>query len=563
MQRTPFFAKDYQRPDLDAARADSARLAQALTGAPSGAAAADAVREWNRLRSRLDTLFNVASVRYQQDTTDPAARAEQDFWNDAAPVMRELEVMHARALLGSPHRDALAREFGAQLFRLKDNAAATFAPEIAEQLAEEARLVTRYTELTSKPEVSFRGQSYTLMGIARFFTDGDRQTRLEAHQARERFLVANGEELDSIYDRLVKLRHQMGRALGNDDFIPLGYRLMNRCGYGPAEVAAFRSALRAEIVPLAVDMKRGQRERLGVDKVLFHDELVRDPQGNARPTGDPPAILAAARRMYAELHPELGEFIDMMVAKELMDVELRDGKAPGGFCTAFADLKVPFVFASFNGTEDDIHVITHECGHAFQCWSSRHLPLVDFAFPTAEAAEIHSMSMEYMTYPWMELFFAPGDADRYRRTHLERAIDLLPYCAAVDHFQEEIYRNPSLSPAQRHALWRDMERAYLPFRDYGGHFPHFEAGGLWQRQLHIYGMPFYYVDYALAEVCALQFHAKIAADRKAALADYLAICRVGGSLSFTDILTVGKLASPFDPSTIAQVARHVRSHLAS
>ncbi len=561
MQRTPFFAESYQRPDLDAARADAVRLAAAVTGATSGAAAVDAVREWNRLRSRIDTLFNVATVRYHQNTTDPAARAEQDYWNDAAPVMRELEVMHARALLGSPHRDALVREFGGQLLQLKDNASATFAPEIADQLAEEARLVTRYTELTSKPDVEFRGQRYTLMGVAKFFTDGDRKVREDAHRAREQFLVGIGAELDSIYDRLVALRHGMGRALGFDDFVPLGYRLMNRCGYGQAEVAAFRSALRAELVPLAAEMKKAQQQRLGLDKVLFHDELVKDPEGNARPFGDPAQILAAAKKMYAELHPELGEFIDMMLAKDLMDVELRDGKAPGGFCTSFADLKVPFVFASFNGTEDDIHVITHECGHAFQNWASRHLPLVDFAFPTAEAAEIHSMSMEYMTYPWMELFFRGNDAERYRRTHLERAIELLPYCAAVDHFQEEIYRNPKLSPAQRHSLWRDMERDYLPFRDYGGLFPDLERGILWQRQLHIYGMPFYYVDYALAEVCALQFHAKIVADRATALKDYLAICRVGGSLSFTDILAVGKLASPFDPATIASVARHVRSQL--
>ncbi len=563
MASTPFFAESYQRPDLDAARADTRRLAAAVTGAPTPEAAVEAVREWNRLRSRLDTAFNVATVRYHQNTTDPQARAEQDFWNDAAPAMRELEVMHARALLETPHRQALVDAFGSQLMALKDNASATFAPAIKDHLAEEARLNTRYTELTSRPEVEFRGQKYTLMGIAKFFTDGDRATRLEAHQARERFLVAKLPELDSIYDRMVELRHDMGKALGFDDFIPLGYRLMNRCGYGPAEVAAFRSALRAEIVPLVVEMKKQQRTRLGIDSVLFHDEMVRDPQGNARPFGDGAQILGAARKMYAELHPELGEFMDMMIARDLLDVDLRDGKAPGGFCTQFADLGVPFVFASFNGTEDDIHVITHECGHAFQCWASRKLPLVDFAFPTAEAAEIHSMSMEFMTYPWMELFFEGTEADRYRRTHLERSIDILPYIAAVDHFQEEVYRHPELKPAQRHTLWRDMERAYLPYRDYGGLFPHFEAGGLWQRQLHIYGMPFYYVDYALAEVCALQFHAKIVADRQAALADYLAICRVGGSLSFTDILKVGKLDSPFLPDTIARVASHVGTQLAA
>jgi len=562
MGSTPFFAEGYQRPDLTQARADAARFAAACASAGSGDQLVATVREWNRLRSRLDTLYNVALVRYHQDTTDAGARAEQEFWDQAAPAMRELEVMHARALLDSGHRDALVGAFGGQLLALKQNASATFAPEIRGQLAEEAGLVTRYTELTSQNDIEFRGQRYTLMGIARFFTDGDRRTRMEAHQARERFIADHGEELDAIYDRLVALRHQMGRALGFDDYLPLGYRLMNRVGYGQAEVAAFRAALRAELVPIAVERKAAQAGRLGVDKVLFHDELVRDPAGNARPTGKPGEILAAARVMYRELHPELGEFMDMMVAKDLLDVELRDGKAPGGFCTVFSDLGVPFVFAQFNGTEDDIHVITHECGHAFQCWSSRTLPLTEFNFPTSEAAEIHSMGMEYMTYPWMERFFAGDDADRYRRTHLERSIDLLPYVAAVDHFQEEIYRTPGLTPAQRNALWRDMERMYLPFRDYGGLYPHFEQGRLWQRQAHIYAMPFYYIDYALAGVCALQFHTKLLADREAALADYLAICRVGGSQSFTEILATGHLASPFDPATIHSVADHIRRTLA-
>jgi M3 family oligoendopeptidase len=557
----PFFAAHYVRPDLDAVLNQTRGLAAECRSAANGAAALDVVSRWNQVRSTVDTNLNVAHVRYHQNTADDAARTEQDFWNDAAPVLRELDVIYARALLDCPHRDAIGRELGEQLLRLKECSAATFAPEIKDALAEEARLSTQHVELTAQKEVAFRGEKYTMAGVHKFFGEADRQTRLEAHQARERFLADHAEEFDGIYDRLVALRHGMAGALGLDSFTPLGYRLMTRVGYGPDEVARFRDALRAEIVPLCHQLHQRQRERLGVDTVRFHDENVWDLAGNPKPTGNPAQIVEAARNMYRDMHPDLGAFMDMMMDKDLLDVEQRDGKAPGGFCTNFADLGVPFVFAQFTGTADDLQVLTHECGHAFQAYSSApRVPVIEYVLGTYEAAEVHSMSMEFLTFPYMERFFG-ADAERYRRTHLERALVSLPYIALVDHFQHDVYATPTLTPAQRNQRWRDLEATYLPWRDYGPELPHLGRGTVWQRQSHIYQMPFYYIDYALAGVCALQFFAKASTDRAAAMDDYMAICQVGGSLSFTEMLEVGKLESPFDPACLATVAAHSRSVL--
>lgn len=553
-------ARAYRRPDLDAVAAEARALAGAVTGAATAADAIAAVSQWNALRSRVDTAYNIAAVRYEQDTRDPARKAEQAFWDETAPLRRELDVVYARALLDCPHRDALAGHFGPQLLRLKQCAAVTFAPEIRDALAEEARLTSRYQELMSEPGVDFRGQKLSLSGIARYFADADRDTRLAAQRARDAFLAARAGDLDGIYDRLVALRDHMGRALGYDGFTPLGYKLMSRADYGPDEVAVFRDALRDAVVPLVADLRRAQARRLGVEPLLFHDEPVFDVRGNPRPRGDARAIVAAARRMYDELHPDVGAFFAMMDDCGLLDLELRDGKAPGGFCTNFADYGVPFVFANFNGTDHDVAVVTHECGHAFQCWSARDQPLIEYAFPTYEAAEVHSMAMEFLTYPWMELFFG-DDADRYRRIHVETEIAMLPYMAAVDHFQHEIYADPSLSPPQRNARWLDMEARYLPYRDYGGLLPYLGQGTIWQRQGHIYQVPFYYIDYALAFVCAAQVWMRAERDRDAALRDYVAMCEVGGSVSFTEMLEAGRLRSPFDPEVLRGVTEFIRSYL--
>lgn len=561
MSQIPWYAESYERPELDAVAAQVRQYAAACAEAADAPAMLTVLEDWNRLRSNVDTQYNVAMVRYQQNTRSEQAKAEQQFWDEAMPTMRELDVLWARALIDDRYRSEIASKYGEQLIALKECAATTFDPSIKEAVAEEARLRSRYTEVASKAEVEFRGETYSMSEVAKYFADADRQTRLESQQARDRFLAANSEELDSIYHRMVELRDQMGRQLGHDNFVPLGYKLMSRSAYGPDEVATFRQSILDHIVPLAQKVHERQRVRLGVDQLLYHDEGVFDPAGNPKPTGSPEEILASAQTMYDDLSPETGEFYRMMVDRGLFDVECRVGKAGGGFCTVFADHQVPFVFANFNGTETDIGVITHECGHAYQCWSSRELPLIEYAFPTYEAAEVHSMGMEYLTYPYMELFFAGDDAERYRRVHSEKRITTTPYTAVVDHFQHRVYEEPNMTPAQRNEMWLEMERLYMPHRNYGGLLPYLETGTLWQRQLHIYGMPFYYIDYALAEICALQIWMKSEADRDKALADYHAICRVGGKLSFTDMLELGNLRSPFDPDCMRDVAKHLAREL--
>ncbi|MFH0901448.1 MAG: M3 family oligoendopeptidase, partial [Pseudomonadota bacterium] len=357
-----------------------------------------------------------------------------------------------------------------------------------------------------------------------------------------------------------RLRDRMGRLLGHRGFAPLGYLLLAR-SYDATAVSRFREEIKEFVVPVAVELAKVRARRLGLDRLLFHDEAVCDPEGNPRPLGGPDYVVEQIGRMCSDLDPELAELFSLLVEHDLLDLEVRPGKAGGGFCAHFPDSGLPFIFANCNGSEADVRVLAHELGHAFQIWQSRSQPWLEFRLPTLEACEIHSLTMEYLAEPYAGYFFSPADAERYSRLRLEQVVQFLPYMAAVDHFQHEVYASPALSPAERNSLWRQLEREYLPWRDYGGLLPHFEAGALWQRQLHVYSMPFYYLDYALAETVALQLWTRARADRAGAMRDYLAICRLGGSRSFPDLLEQVALRSPFQRGCLATVVDEVRRTL--
>jgi M3 family oligoendopeptidase len=207
----------------------------------------------------------------------------------------------------------------------------------------------------------------------------------------------------------------------------------------------------------------------------------------------------------------------------------------------------------------DIFVLTHEAGHAFQVFESRDFELGEYNWPTYEACEIHSMSMEFFTWPWMERFFGDG-ADKFRYMHLVKALLFLPYGVAVDEFQHHVYENPDETPDQRNAAWRAIERTYLPYRNYDGN-EHLEAGRMWQMQSHIYGSPFYYIDYTLAQICAFEFWKKSEEDREKAFADYVRLCQAGGSRSFLELVEYAGLRSPFKDGSIASVTDHIEKWL--
>jgi M3 family oligoendopeptidase len=552
----PFAEMKYERVPLVELKSKYEDLQRQLPMADA-AGIVGIVREWTRLRSRHQTMSSLNHVQYTIDTRDAAVKEERKFLDDQEPTIEEWDTLMRRAFLAHPHLAALEKTFGRQFIASMETAVQTFDPKIAEHLRKQSALTMQYTDLIASAKIEFQGKTWNLSGLDTFMQNEDREIRHQAAQKRFAFFQSNSAKLDQIYDDLVKTRHEMAQLLGYPNYIPLAYKLLFRTDYGADDVSVLREEVRKHVVPLAARWREEQKSLMGFGDLKFWDLRLLDGKPAPRPLGTAETIVQNTARMYNELSPQTGEFFGMMRERGLFDLVTKEGKAGGGYCTSFPDFGVPFVFSNFNGTKDDVEVMTHECGHAFQNWSSRNQPLLEYQWPTYEACEIHSMGMEFLTYPWMELYFGEA-AERFRRIHMIGAIIFLPYGCAVDEFQHFVYANPGCGPEARKTQWRELEKKYLPWTNYGDlEYP--GIGGLWQVQSHIYTSPFYYIDYVLAQTCALQIWKKARLNREQALSDYMAICSPGGSQSFLQLVKTGGLKNPFEPGVLSGLVKEIEA----
>lgn len=551
----------YVRPNMQEEKQTFAALLDQLKGAASLEDAVQAIDAINKQRSRLSTMGNLAHIRATINTNDEFYQQERDFFDVTIPEIQEMITAFYRQLLASPFRSQLEERYGAQLFKIAEYEIKAFSPEVMELLQKENKLTSEYAKLKASAQIEFQGSVYTLAQMEPFEEHPDRQVRRQAVEAKFGFFAKHREAFDRIYDELVKTRHEIAVRLGYKNFIELGYIRMKRIDYDAEMVARFRRQVRETIVPLANKLYQRQVERIGLEHLKFHDERFRFNNGNAEPKGPPEWIIENGRQMYAELSPETKEFFEYMLERELMDLVAKKGKESGGYCTYIDDYESPFIFSNFNGTSYDIDVLTHEAGHAFQVYESRAIGVPEYLWPTYEAAEIHSMSMEFFTWPWMDRFFGE-DADKYRFAHLVSSVLFIPYGVAVDEFQHLVYEHPEWTPEERRKAWKEIEGIYLPHRDYDG-IDYLEMGGFWQRQGHIYQDPFYYIDYTLAQICAFQFWLRDRQDHESAWQDYLKLCRLGGSRSFLELVQAANLRSPFDEGTVQSVISEIDAYLDS
>ncbi|MCM3126158.1 M3 family oligoendopeptidase [Paenibacillus provencensis] len=541
----------YERPDVAQFEQEFGILLTSFREAKNADDQAEAMNELNKLRGAVTTQLTLVSIRHSVDTNDEFYKAEKDFSDETTPLFQKYITEYYEALVHSEFRPELEARFGKQLFQLAELEIKTFSPDIISDLQLENKLTTEYSKLIASAKIEFEGEERTLSQLVPFGESTDRSMRKRAEEARTAFMSEHEETLDRIYDDLVKVRTSMAIKLGFNNFVEMGYARMSRIGYNAEMVEKFRAQVLEHIVPVASKLKERQRKRIGVDKLYYYDENVVFPTGNATPKGDPEWIVQNGKKMYDELSPEMGEFFNFMLDNELMDLVSKKGKRSGGYCTFISDYKAPFIFSNFNGTSGDIDVLTHEAGHAFQVYQSRELGVPEYMFPTHEAAEIHSMSMEFFTWPWMDLFFE-HEVDKYRFEHLASGLIFIPYGVSVDEFQHFVYANPDATPVERKQAWREIERKYLPHRNYENN-SYLEQGGFWHKQGHIFSSPFYYIDYTLAQICAFQFWKRSREDYAAAWADYLNLCRQGGSKSFTELVAIAGLISPFEEGCVTSV----------
>lgn len=557
----PFAKLEYKRPDINALKKKLKVQLTALKNAKSYEEARAAYLASLAESGHVETSYVIASIRNTLDTTDKFYDGEMQFFNRAVAMLMPVTKSFTEALLRTPYRAQFEQEFGKQLFTLAEIDHKTQSTKIVLDLIAQGNLENVYKKTTAACKTNFRGEEVNFYGLLKHMEASDREERKEAYLAWAKLYTEISDKLDQQYDKLIKVRVRMAKKLGLPNYTALGYLNMHRADYGPEEVARFREQVRTVIVPAVAKLREAQAARLGVDKLKYYDETCIFPDGNADPIGGESVLVPIAQKMYHEISPETGEFFDFLSEYGLFDLETRPGKHIGGYCTYLLDYKAPFIFSNFNGTAADVNVLTHEAGHAFAGYTAmRSQPLATYLSSTSEVNEIHSMTMEHFAYPYLKDFFGADNVDKAKYAHLAGSLSTIPYLVSVDEFQHRVYENPSMSAKERRAVWHEIEQKYLPWRDYDG-VPFLEEGGFWMQKQHIFLYPFYYVDYALAQVCAFQLYGKMKQDHKAAWESYLSLCRAGGSKGYFDLLKLANLDIPFEEGSVEKSVRHVIEEL--
>ncbi len=513
------------------------------------------------LRKEYETMQTLASIRYSVNTLDKFYEEQQNFFDSVSPYYEGILNRISKLILNSKYLKDIEKKYGKQIIIILESAIKTFDDIILSDMQKENNLKTDYRKLTSQAKINFEGKDYTLSQMSYFMQLPDRNLRKKAHESYWKYFIDKKEEFNKIYSDLVEVRSNISRKLNYKNFINLGYFRLARSDYDSTQVEKFRNNIKKYIVPIAQKIYKNQAKRLGLEKLSYYDESVFYKSGNPKPKGKPKELVEKATKMYKSIDKNVGEFFNMLASSNLLDVESKPGKAPIGYCTFIQKYKVPFIFANFNGTTHDVEVLTHETGHAYQSYMSKEYLFPEYQFPTLEAAEIFSMGMEFITYPYMNLFFESDDL-KFKYKHICDAITFIPYAALVDEFQHKVFENENISAEKINSIWSNLTKIYLPQKDYS-EFSDLEEGITWFRQSHIFEVPFYYIDYALAQIVAFQFWMKNEKDKEKTWEDYSNLCKIGGSKSFLEIVKSGNLENPFEESSIKKISDFIDNYISS
>ncbi len=555
-----FSEMPYSRPDLEQAKKQMSAFARRFRKADSYEAYRAVYFDLQALVREIDTQYMLAYVRNTMNTLDPFYAEEIAFYNESLPVFAAAQKKVIEALLASPFRKNFEKEFGKITTKTYESDLLLQDRKIITQQINEANLSTEYALTAASCKTDFRGETCNFYGLLKHMQSTDREERREAFFAWADLYESVSDKLDKQYTALIRQRDKMAKKLGFSSFTRYAYLGKHRFDYTEEDIATFREQVYLHITPLCEEMYKAQAKRLGIDDLQLYDETLFFPDGNALPLHESGVMVEKANEMYHELSKETGEFFDFMREHELFDLETRPGKHLGGYCTHLPSYGAPFIFSNFNGTSADVDVLTHEAGHAFQHFTAAKTQTIDDNISsTSEVNEIHSMAMEFLTYPYMDKFFGEK-ADAYRFAHLCSALAVIPYIVCVDEFQHRMYEDTSITPAGRRRIWRELEKKYMPWRKYDGN-KFLEKGGYWMQKQHIFLYPFYYIDYALAQLCAFELYGKAKDDPQGAWEQYMRLCRAGGSLGYFDLLKEAGLHNPLKGNNVQKMIASVKKEI--
>ena len=517
---------------------------------------------WSELSSALDEESARRYIAMTCHTDDDGAKkAYLEFVEKVEPHLKPRKFRLAKILLAHPLRDQLSRDRYEMLERDTWVQVELFRDENVALETEEKKLGQQYQELAGSLTVQFRGEEKTLPQMAPLLEETDRAVRQEAWELVAGRRLQEAERYEDIFDRLLKLREQIATNAGFANYRDYSFRRLRRFDYTPEDCLKFHAAIESEIMPPVRELQEHRRVQLQVPSLrpwdMEVDPLSRPP---LRPFKDVAEMIRRTQRIFDQLDPTLAAGFRQMNELRLLDLENRKGKAPGGYQATLAEARLPFIFMNAVGVQRDVDTMLHEAGHAFHALATRHENLLAYRDAPIEFCEVASMSMELLANPHLEEFYPPAEADRARRTHLEGIVKFFPWMASVDSFQHWIYTHPGHTRAERTAAWLGIMDRFGGTVDWSGHEK--VRANLWHRQLHIFLDPFYYVEYGIAQLGALQVWANSRKDKAAALQAYQRGLALGGSRPLPRLFEAAGCRFDFSAETIRPLMRIVHEELA-
>ncbi|WP_435018863.1 M3 family oligoendopeptidase [Tundrisphaera sp. TA3] len=494
-------------------------------------------------------------------TDDPDREAAYlAFVRDIEPLLKPIQNELRSRYLDSPHRAGLPKDRFHVFDRAQENRRTLFREANIPRETELAELEQQYQKVVGAMTVTFQGQERTPSQMSPFLEETDRALRQSAWELVAARRLVDRDTLDDLFDRMIALRQEIAREAGFPGFVPYAYRVRERFDYGVAEAVAFQDAIEKVVVPLARKIQDDRRKALGVDRLRPWDLSV-DPLGRPplRPFAEVDALAVGAEAIFSDVDPELGGQFAYLREHGLLDLANRKGKAPGGYQTTLEDDRLPFIFMNAVGVDGDVRTLLHEGGHAFHALASRGEPLAAYRESPIEFCEVASMSMELLGARNLAMFYAEEDANRSYRQLLEGIVTILPWIATVDAFQHWVYDHPGHTRDERRAAWNALLDRFGGDVDWSG-YEEARANG-WHRQLHIFLYPFYYIEYGIAQLGALQVWMASLKDRVAAVAAYRRALAIGGAKPLPELFEAAGARFEFTEKSLAPLMAAIGAEL--
>ena len=489
-----------------------------------------------------------------------------NFVENIRPRMSEVSNKLDQKILNLDFLDRLSDRY-TLILRSMRNSIEIFREENIPLSVECTKLSTEYQKIIGAMTVNFEGMEYTLPQMRRFLESNDRETRRLAWTSVRERRMKDSSRISEILDELIDKRNKIAQNAGFNNYVEYAFRSMERFDYTPEDCREFHKSVEIHCMPLIHQINQDRLKGFGFDKLMPWDVNEKsgdspDVQGRPAlaPFQDVSELVSLTSEVFHRMSDELGKMFDRLVDGEVLDLDSRKGKAPGGYQYNLEKTGLPFIFMNASGQQGDVETMIHEAGHAFHSMYCSHLGLIQERNYPIEFAEVASMSMELLTQPHWDVFYSDEeDVRRARKMHLESVIGLLAWICRVDAFQHWMYENPKHSHNERSKYWLELRSRFGPRTDWTG-FEEDEAL-FWQTQGHLFGAPFYYIEYGIAQLGALQIWAKQLDDPQTALSDYKNAMILGNTRNLPDLFEAADIKLSFDEEHIGSLVNHVNSAL--